>query len=276
MGDQGSGTAVGAVGCDLTYEVAEPARLVVQVCAYRELPDMRFIVTTDDGDLPAEEVSGSWADGGRQHLLLLPPGRARVSYQATVPNGPPATPVPLTALDRIVAVRPSRYCPSDRLGGFAAARIDRSRADADVVRAVCDYVHGHTVYAAGASGPSTDAADTLLAGQGVCRDFAHLTVALCRALDIPARVVAVYAPGLTPMDFHLVAEVAVDGHWYVWDSTRLAPRQSLVRIATGRDAADVAFGTMLDGQVEMSEMIVSAVAPGILPIDDHEGLVALH
>src|SRR5690606_13899415 len=85
------------------------------------------------------------------------------------------------------------------------------------------------------------AVSTLLSRRGVCRDFAHLVVAFLRALDVPARVVSVYAPGLTPMDFHAVAEAAIDGTWHVVDATGLAPRQSLLRIATGRDAADTAF-----------------------------------
>ncbi|WBB99074.1 MULTISPECIES: transglutaminase family protein [unclassified Solwaraspora] len=160
--------------------------------------------------------------------------------------------------------------------GFAAARFAGYPDSVDSLRAICDYVHSRTSYTAGASGPGTDAAETLLSGVGVCRDYAHLTVALCRAVDIPARVVAVYAPGLAPMDFHLVAEAAVGDRWYVWDATRLAPRPSMVRIATGRDAADVAFATALDGVSELTGMSVLAVAPGDLPVDEHEALVALH
>ena len=127
----------------------------------------------------------------------------------------------------------------------------------------------------GASGPTTDAADTLLAGAGVCRDFAHLVATLCRAVVVPARVAAVYAPGLDPMDFHLVVETAVDDAWWVWDATRLAPRQSLIRVATGRDAADVAFATILRGDVTPIGMEITAVADGDLPVDDHTSLVAL-
>ena len=89
---------------------------------------------------------------------------------------------------------------------------------------------------------STDGAvETLLAGRGVCRDYAHLTVALLRALEVPARVAAVYAPGLSPMDFHAVAEAYVDGAWQIVDPTLLAPRDQMLRIATGHDAAAIAF-----------------------------------
>ena len=102
-------------------------------------------------------------------------------------------------------------------------------------------MHRRLVYTSGASRPVDTAVDTLLLGQGVCRDYAHLTITLLRALEIPARLVAVYAPGLSPMDFHAVVEADVDGTWCVVDSTRLAPTSSLVRICSGRDAADTAF-----------------------------------
>ncbi|MBO0985872.1 transglutaminase family protein, partial [Rathayibacter sp. SD072] len=108
---------------------------------------------------------------------------------------------------------------------------------------------------------------TLLARRGVCRDFAHLVVALLRALDVPARLVSVYAPGLSPMDFHAVAEAWIEGEWRVVDATTLAPRQSLVRIATGRDAADTAFLSVYDGIATLGEFTVGAVVDE-LPDDD--------
>ncbi len=126
-------------------------------------------------------------------------------------------------------------------------------------------------YTPGASGPLDTAVDTILSGAGVCRDYAHVTVALCRALEIPARLVAVYAPGLSPMDFHAVVEARVEGRWEVLDPTRLAPREpSLVRIATGRDAADTAFVTTFHGHAGAHRRpSVFAVIDGDLPSDDH-------
>jgi transglutaminase-like putative cysteine protease len=109
----------------------------------------------------------------------------------------------------------------------------------------------------------------------VCRDFAHLAVALLRARDVPARVASVYAPGLSPMDFHAVAEALVDGTWRVVDATLLAPRSSLIRIATGRDAADTAFLTVIGGTVDLVGIDVSAVVDGALPADDPRELVSL-
>jgi transglutaminase-like putative cysteine protease len=192
-----------------------------------------------------------------------------VTYGSRITDGA-AGPVPVTDRDRVEALRPSRYCPSDRVAGLARSRFGSPKTAVDRVRAVCDYVRQEIVYVPGSSGPSTDGVDTLLAGAGVCRDFAHVVAMLCRAVDVPARIAAVYAPGLAPMDLHAVVETELDGHWWVWDATGLAPRQSLVRIATGRDAADTAFVTLVSGEAQLQGLEVVAVAAGPLPADDHE------
>jgi transglutaminase-like putative cysteine protease len=136
------------------------------------------------------------------------------------------------------------------------------------VPAVADWVSRRLVYTAGASRPVDTAVDTLLMGQGVCRDYAHLTITLLRALEIPARLVAVYAPGLSPMDFHAVVEADVDGTWCVVDPTRLAPTSSLVRICSGRDAADTAFLSLFGGLARFETMTVTATTAGTLPAPD--------
>ncbi|MGL4257067.1 MAG: transglutaminase-like domain-containing protein, partial [Microbacterium sp.] len=122
--------------------------------------------------------------------------------------------------------------------------------------------------------PTDGATRTLLARQGVCRDYAHLCVALLRGLGVPARQVAVYAPGLMPMDFHAVAEAWIDGEWRVVDATTLAPRSTLVRIATGRDAADTAFLTVVSGRADLVDVEVTATAD-VLPDDDIDELVTI-
>jgi transglutaminase-like putative cysteine protease len=109
----------------------------------------------------------------------------------------------------------------------------------------------------------------------VCRDYAHLVVALLRAVNVPARLVSVYAPGLYPMDFHAVAEAFVEGQWRVVDATLLAPRQTLVRIATGRDASDTAFLDNHKGQIELNQLVVTAVVDGDLPADSIDQLVSI-
>jgi transglutaminase-like putative cysteine protease len=101
----------------------------------------------------------------------------------------------------------------------------------------------------------------------VCRDYAHLVIAFLRAHDVPARLVSAYAPGLSPMDFHAVVDVGLDDAWQVVDATGLAPRQSLMRIATGRDAADTAFLSSAGAAVLLNVLAVTAVADE-LPRDD--------
>ena len=262
-------TAVDAaqVGCALSFDVTAPAELVLQIAAVAATgPSLAVSPASTVATLP---------DG--QQVLRAAPGRLTISYSAAVAPAADGSTAGQTVaeVDRIVALRPSRYCPSDRLAGFTAREFGGHPDPVRTVRAITDWVHTHLSYQPGSSGPATDAVDTLLAGAGVCRDYAHLVATLCRAAHIPARVAAVYAPGLSPMDFHLVVETALDGRWRVWDATRLAPRPTLIRVATGRDAADTALVTTLSGVAVMTEMQVVAVAAGDLPLDDHTGLVSL-
>jgi transglutaminase-like putative cysteine protease len=150
--------------------------------------------------------------------------------------------------------------------------------DADVtshVRTITEWIRQRINYVPGSSDVHDSAEDTLLTGMGTCRDFAHLGIALCRATGIPARFAAVYAPGLLPMDFHAVFETLEFGRWYVHDPTGLAPRQSLVRIATGRDAADTAFSAINSGVGDLDYLEVSATVGTVLPRDDHSQLVEM-
>jgi len=130
-------------------------------------------------------------------------------------------------------------------------------------------------YVSGSSRPTDGATQTLLLRKGVCRDFAHVVIALLRARNVPARLVSVYAPGLSPMDFHAVVEAAIDGQWRAVDATTLAPRESLVLIATGRDASDTAFLTTQSGRTALVSMDVTATAEPGLPADDLTSLVSL-
>jgi transglutaminase-like putative cysteine protease len=255
------------VGATLVFDVTEPAELVLLIAAAEPVTET---LSLDSGGRSLEAVELP----GRQLFVSAPVGRLTVTYAAEVAVSHPA-PADVTPFDRIVALRPSRYCPSDRMAGFAGTMFGGLPDATATVRAIRDWVHDHLSYTVGSSGPTTDAAETLQDGRGVCRDYAHLVATLCRAMNIPARVAAVYAPGLSPMDFHLVVETALDGRWQVWDATGLAPRPSLIRIATGRDAADTALATTISGLLTMPELVITAVAGGDLPFDDHSGLVEL-
>jgi transglutaminase-like putative cysteine protease len=256
-----------AATATLVYDITEPATIAVQVAVAGATSHESLSARLDGEDVAVDPVEGSGdALSGRTYLVAGAPGHLVLHY-TVLQERPAALPAP-TMLDRVVATRPSRYCPSDRMAGYAA----RFRGDDDLatVRRIVAEVNQSLIYDGSASVTTTDAVDTLLTGRGVCRDYAHLTVALCRAVGVPARVVAVYAPGLDPMDFHLVAETAVEGAWLLWDATRLAPRPTLIRVATGRDAADVAFGAVLTGAATLTELTITATTDSDLPFDDHQ------
>jgi transglutaminase-like putative cysteine protease len=244
--------------------------------------DERLDVTIDDRP-PARPVTELPTDrDGRIHVVRSGAGTLAISYQATIraaeAPAPPAATDEIDAMidaEAIALLRQSRYCPSDAMVGFAIAELADLGRGPDLARSVASWVFERLAYRPGSSGPLDTAVDALLAGAGVCRDFVHLTTALCRALGVPARFVAVYAPGLSPMDFHAVVEARRGRGWEILDPTRLAPRSALVRIATGRDAADTAFATTLRGEVELTSSEVSAVVDGDLPADDHHTPISL-
>lgn len=251
------------VSCRIELEAQGSAELALQVGA---VGGVGQLVVRQGGRLLPWQVAAT-AAGGLTHLVQLGAGEVAVVCTAQVPARPESTARP-TDLERIVALRPSRYCPSDRVGGLASDLLGLLPDDPwERVQLVVALVRRRTQYVIGSSSPTDDALDTLLLGQGVCRDFAHLVCLLCRAVDVPARLVSVYAPGLYPMDFHAVVEVAVDDVWRVVDATGLAPRPSMVRIATGRDAADTAFVTTVGAEVLLRVVEVTAVAVGELPQD---------
>jgi transglutaminase-like putative cysteine protease len=264
------------VGCHIGFDVADGGvTVVLQVApaAPATVRDERLVVAVDgepvDGIITEVEVE----HGSRAHVVHARAGALTIDYEAAVRPAPVPAGArgPADAIDRdaLTYLRQSRYAPSDELLGFAKAELDHLPPDPERPAAIAAWVFERFAYTPGASGPLDSAVDTILSGAGVCRDYAHVTVALCRALEIPARVVAVYAPGLSPMDFHAVVEVRVEGRWEVLDPTRLAPRASLVRIATGRDAADTAFVSTFHGHADLTAAEVFAVIDGDLPGDDH-------
>lgn len=261
------------IGADLGITAFGPCEIELQIAVVRT-PGLEvtesLTILHEHGELTAVEVATP--HHGRFHLVTLPPGYTTVSYQAQV-RGDAVLPEPEPA-DLSLYRRPSRYIESDAFGGFAASEFAGVH-DGELLEAVSSWVGTRLVYVPGSSGPTDGATDTLLSGAGVCRDYAHLVIAMLRALRVPARLAAVYAPGCVPMDFHAVVEAYVSGGWYVVDATALAPRSSLVRIATGRDASDTAFMTTVSGGANLDWSSVTAVADDGLPFDDINQLVAL-
>jgi transglutaminase-like putative cysteine protease len=222
---------------------------------------------------PIQPLEISGVHGNRIHKFDSPVGNLKVDYAATIVGQ--TDPAPVTEYDLSMYLRPSRYAEADKFYGFAATEFGNYVESATVLEKVSSWVGTRLNYVPGSSDPIDGAVDTLLAGAGVCRDYAHLVVALLRAVNVPARLVSVYAPGCEPMDFHAVAEAFVDGQWRVVDATLLAPRQTLVRITTGRDAADTAFLDNHKGAIILNKMVVSAVVDGALPRDSAYELVSL-
>lgn len=247
-----------------------PARLLLSVAvADTTHVTETMVVRQDEVELPFRELVDH--HGTRLHIAEVTSGLITVTYNATITGSTPPPPVDET--DLILYSRQSRYCESDQLGNVARSQFS-GLAGIELVNSVRDWVNQQLSYIPGTSRSSDGALHTLISRNGVCRDFAHLNIALLRALDVPARLVSTYAPGVSPADFHAVTEAFIDGSWHVFDSTGRAPRQSLMRIATGRDAADTAWLSVVGGQVNFGSLTVTAEADD-MGEDDHTALVNL-
>ena len=262
------------VGAELDVDITEPTTLEVQIAVAphpnTQVSESLSFVLNGRTVVPLE-ISG--VHGNRIHKFEAPVGNLKVDYAATIVGQ--TDPAPVTEYDLSMYLRPSRYAEADKFFGFAATEFGEYSDSAALLAKVSSWVGTRLNYVPGSSDPIDGAADTLLAGAGVCRDYAHLVVALLRAVNVPARLVSVYAPGPYPMAFQAVAEAFVDGRWRVVDATLLAPRQTLVRITTGRDAADTAFLDNHKGAITLNNMEVTAVVEGDLPRDQVGQLVSL-
>ena len=199
------------------------------------------------------------------------PGNLDIHYEATVeirhhvdsPGRLMEVPVAELPADVLHYIYPSRYCQSDRLRKFGAREFGHLRQGYWRVQAISDWVRQRTTFTSGSSNSSTSAVDTVIEQTGVCRDFAHLMIALCRAANIPARFVTGIDygadPAMGPTDFHAYVEVYLSGRWYLFDPTGVSPPMGLVRLGTGRDAADVSFATMF-GSVRSYAPVISIEA----------------
>lgn len=173
-------------------------------------------------------------------------------------------------------IYPSRYCQSDRLHRLAVKEFGALWQGYSRVQAICDWVKNRVTFQSNTSTGNTSAADTLVEEVGVCRDFAHLMIALCRAVNIPARFATGIDfganPALGPTDFHAYVEVYLGDRWYLFDPSGVAIPMGLVRFGTGRDAADAAFATLFGGVTGAAPVIhIQAVpnAQGLLVVPHH-------
>ncbi|HET6338355.1 MAG TPA: transglutaminase family protein [Polyangiales bacterium] len=195
--------------------------------------------------------------------LTAPKGSFRIRVEATietadtiaVERGAPFTSISELPDDVLQFLLPSRYCPSDKTEDAAREFASSAKPGYDQAEAIRKHIHERFEYKYGVSSASSDALDTLKVKKGVCRDFSHVGISLCRSLRIPARMVVGYLYKLDPMDLHAWFEAFVGGRWYTFDATQPEPRGGRVAVAYGRDAADVAIFTEY-GPVEMKNMKV--------------------
>lgn len=256
----------------LEYIAKFPSTLILNIFAQRnagqEILEEHFAANTQD--LSYEEFQ---LEHGCSRYVRLETGKATqfiLDYSATVEcsyDVIPANTIDQTTvgeMDRraIPFLFPSRYCQSDRLSRFAWDLFGSNPHPYDKVLSIVDWIHDNVEYLPGSTDSETSAYDTVTQRTGVCRDFAHLGIALCRALNIPARYFSGYAYQLNPPDFHACFECFVGGQWLLFDATKLAPLNGLVRIGTGRDAADSAVASIF-GRVQGTVMNVDCqLAPG--------------
>ncbi|WP_415854322.1 transglutaminase-like domain-containing protein [Sinomonas sp. G460-2] len=262
------------VGARLSFTTVARTKVAMAVAAARNPGyssfDERLTVTAGGEPVPWRELTDG--HGGRFHVLeFAEPSDVEVEYSATVDGR--AIPDTVDEMELIRYVRPSRYAESDRLLPTSYGQFGRL-GGSELVLAVRKWVHEQLSYVGGSSRGTDGAVETLLHRRGVCRDYAHLAIALLRAKDVPARLTAVYAPGLRPMDFHAVAEAFVDGAWHVIDPTGLASRAGMLRITAGRDSSDTAFLSTVGGSLVLRRLSVSAESDEELP-DDEPGKLSI-
>lgn len=259
---------------ELAYQVREaPADFIFSLQAARTR--QQHVVEESLGisqPVPLQEFTDP-GSSGRFLRLRASPGPLTLRYMATVDVShhveDPAT-VPETWIANLPGpvlpyLYPSRYCESDTLNAFAMQQFGGLWQGYTRVQAICDWVQRHVDFVSGSSSGTTSAAQTLQQRQGVCRDFAHLMIALCRAVNIPARFTTGLDfgadPALGPPDFHAYVEAYLGGRWYMFDPSGTAIPMGFVRLTSGRDAADCAFASMFGNVASTGQRLhIAAVA----------------
>lgn len=270
---------------ELCYDIAEPGSDFIFNIHAAQTPHQRVVLEALTisqpllGKLYTDPVAHT-----RFLRLKANAGPLTVSYAATVdldhftiePTQMGEVPVADLPGHVLPYIYPSRYCQSDRLGRLALQEFGSLWHGYSRVQAICDWVTRHVSFQSNSSNSNTTAVDTLVDKVGVCRDFAHLMIALCRALNIPARFATGIdfgaSPALGPTDFHAYVEVYLGKRWFIFDPSGVAIPLGFMRFGTGRDAADAAFATIF-GDVRGSAPVMTVVAvpnaQGILVMPQH-------
>jgi len=241
------------VSSSLEYYVQDEGTLIMNIHALRT-PAQTILEESLEVDpyYKSEELLAAHGESRLVRFLIDRSTSLKVNYQALVDNCykeiqvEALTEVPIVQLppDVLTYLNPSRYCQSDKLYRFADKKFGAIEPAFDKVLAITDWIYENVEYLSGSTNSQTSAYDTVTELAGVCRDFAHLGIALCRALSIPARYFTGYSYLLKPADFHACFEAYLGGEWIVFDATKLAPLNGLIKIASGRDAADAAIANL--------------------------------
>jgi len=253
------------VSSELAYQFNSPGTLILNIHAlrtsYQQILDELFLV---DSYFYYEELTSVSADNRFVRVNVTEPSAVKLRYSATVNNSyillDPGVLYEVQVRDMNALVlsylNPSRYCQSDKLYRLANNMFGHIENAFEKVLALTEWIHNNVEYLSGSTNSQTSAYDTVTEQAGVCRDFAHLGIALCRALTIPARYFTGYSYKLSPPDFHACFEAYLGGRWIIFDPTKLAPLNGLVKIATGRDAADTAIASIF-GDVRFDAISVN-------------------
>ncbi len=244
----------------LDYDFPEQAESLLQI-ETAVADDQAVVEETLTFDPPLTFTRRDDPATGERRVAFTHQGHLSIVYAATVElagrdmdlAGAVQHAIADLPIETLPYLRGSRYCPSDTFETITKQKFGTSRGG-DRVTAIAAWIADHLEYLP-CSDSRTTALETYVQRAGVCRDFAHLAVTLCRASDIPARVASVYALGLRRQDFHAVVEVFIGGRWRLLDPTHLAPTDGFVRIAYGRDAADVAFLTIFGKATMVSQSV---------------------
>lgn len=258
------------VSSELGYYFNSPGTLILNIHAlkspHQQILGESFFV---DPWFYFEELISVGADNRFVRVNVTEPSPVKLRYQATVENSfdvincADLYEVQVRDMDALVLsyLNPSRYCQSDKLYRLANNRFGYIDNAFEKVLALTEWIHNNVEYLSGSTNSQTSAYDTVTEQAGVCRDFAHLGIALCRALTIPARYFTGYSYKLSPPDFHACFEAYLGGRWVIFDPTKLAPLNGLVKIATGRDAADTAIASIF-GDVRFDSISVNCEFAG--------------
>ena len=271
------------VGCNIHFDCESPATAILLVNP-RIDADRPVRHENLDFGRAAKSESFTDADGNIAYRVILEPGLNNIRHDALVEVSAASDKseqfgdAPSVATLEPAFLRyllPSRYCDSDRLFKFAQQKFGNILDASERVQAISDWVHNNIEYRFGSGRPDISAAQIIERGYGVCRDFAHCTIALCRALNLPARYVTGHLPDIghvdpgSPMDFHAYSEVYLGGKWHVFDARYNEPRIGRIKIAQGLDAVECAFATVY-GAARLTNFEVWAyqVDPGEVTVGD--------